>query len=387
MFRPKIPTMPDAHRPRHPARRRRADHRHRAARPRRRPRRPRPRPGPPSSSPPAPRSPSSAAARPWSWSSAPSWSRCSSRSPSPAHPSPSAPSSSARCSPPSASTADRPPGGLNRQVSAAREPCSCPIHRPEGTPSMTDRTHRVPHLPELRRLRRRHPRRPRPHGHLRPSPPLPGLPRPGTVPLAPGGRPCLTAARPDHPRRPAEGGLGPTRPLADQIRRTGGCSDPIHLTGWTLTKDKTTGETLHHYSTASEPGGRLRLACGNRRASRCPSCAWTYAGDTYHLIRAGLAGDDRRDIPATVRDHPRVFATLTAPSFGPVHNRPDRGTCRCGTQPPRRRSGARHRPRSRDVRLRRRRPVQQPRRRPLAALHHPPPPRDSPPAPASPNAT
>ncbi|MEU6874820.1 replication initiator protein RepSA [Streptomyces sp. NPDC046751] len=118
----------------------------------------------------------------------------------------------------------------------------------------------------------------------------------------------------------------------DQIRRTGGCSDPIHLTGWTVHKDKTTGETLHHYTTADEPGGRLRLACGNRRASRCPSCAWTYAGDTYHLIRAGLAGDDCRDVPTTVRDHPRVFATLTAPSFGPVHNRPDRGVCRCGVQ-------------------------------------------------------
>ncbi|WP_328866034.1 replication initiator protein RepSA [Streptomyces sp. NBC_00304] len=118
----------------------------------------------------------------------------------------------------------------------------------------------------------------------------------------------------------------------DQIRRTGGCSNPIHLTGWTLTKDKTTGETLHHYSTETEPGGRLRLACGNRRASRCPSCAWTYAGDTFHLIRAGLAGDDRRDVPTTVRDHPRVFVTLTAPSFGPVHNRPDHGTCRCGSR-------------------------------------------------------
>ncbi|MFF7213487.1 replication initiator protein RepSA [Streptomyces sp. NPDC008238] len=118
----------------------------------------------------------------------------------------------------------------------------------------------------------------------------------------------------------------------DQIRRTGGCSDPIHLTGWTLTKDRTTGETLHHYSTENEPGGRLRIACGNRRASRCPSCAWTYAGDTYHLIRAGLAGDERREIPNTVRDHPRVFATLTAPSFGRVHNRPDTGRCRCGTR-------------------------------------------------------
>ncbi|WUC16728.1 replication initiation protein [Streptomyces sp. NBC_00564] len=118
----------------------------------------------------------------------------------------------------------------------------------------------------------------------------------------------------------------------DQIKRTGGCSDPIHLTGWTLTKDKTTGETLHHYSTEHEPGGRLRIACGNRRATRCPACAWMYAGDTYHLIRAGLAGDDRHDIPATVREHPRVFATFTAPSFGPVHNRPAHGRCRCGAR-------------------------------------------------------
>ncbi|GAB2956640.1 replication initiator protein RepSA [Streptomyces heilongjiangensis] len=117
----------------------------------------------------------------------------------------------------------------------------------------------------------------------------------------------------------------------EQIRRTGGCADPIHLTGWTIAKDKVTGETLRHYTTENEPGGRLRVACGNRRASRCPACAWTYAGDTYHLIRAGLAGDDRRDIPATVRDHPRVFATLTAPSFGRVHNRPDYGACRCGS--------------------------------------------------------
>ncbi|SED34878.1 replication initiator protein RepSA [Streptomyces sp. TLI_105] len=120
----------------------------------------------------------------------------------------------------------------------------------------------------------------------------------------------------------------------EQIHRTGGCSNPIHLQGWTLTQDKTTGETLHRYSTDTEPGGRLRVACGNRRASRCPACAWTYAGDTFHLIRAGLAGDDRRDIPGTVRDHPRVFLTLTAPSFGPVHNRPGARLCRCGTRHP-----------------------------------------------------
>ncbi|MFE2482517.1 replication initiator protein RepSA [Streptomyces mirabilis] len=118
----------------------------------------------------------------------------------------------------------------------------------------------------------------------------------------------------------------------DQIRRTGGCSDPIRLTGATKTIDPTTKTVLHSYSTDDEPGGMLRIACGNRRASRCPACAWTYAGDTYHLIRAGLTGDPDKGTPHTVRDHPRVFATLTAPSFGPVHNRPGNRPCRCGAR-------------------------------------------------------
>ncbi|MFJ4889064.1 replication initiator protein RepSA [Streptomyces sp. NPDC088788] len=116
----------------------------------------------------------------------------------------------------------------------------------------------------------------------------------------------------------------------DQVRRTGGCSDPIHLAGQTVTRDRASGDVLYSYSTADEPGGRLRVACGNRRASRCPSCAWTYAGDTYHLIRAGITGDVNKGVSTIVRDHPRVFATLTAPSFGPVHNRPASGRCRCG---------------------------------------------------------
>ncbi|MEU9977948.1 replication initiator protein RepSA [Streptomyces sp. NPDC051014] len=120
--------------------------------------------------------------------------------------------------------------------------------------------------------------------------------------------------------------------IQDQIRRTGGCSDPIHLQGSTVTRDRASGQILHRYDTDNEPGGRLRIACGNRRASRCPACAWTYAGDTYHLIRAGLVGDPNKGTPETIRDHPRVFVTLTAPSFGPVHNRPGTRPCRCGTR-------------------------------------------------------
>ncbi|MGW4443799.1 replication initiator protein RepSA [Streptomyces sp. NPDC004682] len=117
----------------------------------------------------------------------------------------------------------------------------------------------------------------------------------------------------------------------EQVRRTGGCSHPIRLMGQTTTRDRTTGEVLYSYTTEHEPGGALRVACGNRRASRCPACAWTYAGDTYHLIRAGITGDVNKGVSPVVREHPRVFATLTAPSFGPVHNRPDSGRCRCGS--------------------------------------------------------
>nr|WP_086728142.1 replication initiator protein RepSA [Streptomyces carpinensis] len=118
----------------------------------------------------------------------------------------------------------------------------------------------------------------------------------------------------------------------EQIRRTGGCANPIRLQGSTVTRDAKTGDVLYSYSTEQEPGGCLRVACGNRRASRCPSCAWTYAGDVYHLIRAGITGDSRMGIPGEIRQHPGVFATLTAPSFGPVHNRPDTGRCRCGAR-------------------------------------------------------
>ncbi|MGW4693602.1 replication initiator protein RepSA [Kitasatospora cineracea] len=148
--------------------------------------------------------------------------------------------------------------------------------------------------------------------------------------------PTLTGALPDGADRLAVADLarlasrGDLPKLAEQLRRTGGCANPIHLKGFRTLTHAPTGAVWHRYSTEHEPGHRLKVACGNRRASRCPACARTYAADTFHLIRAGLAGDDSKGVPDTVRQHPRVFATLTAPSFGPVHNRPDKGVCRCG---------------------------------------------------------
>ncbi|MFI0735002.1 replication initiator [Streptomyces sp. NPDC021225] len=123
----------------------------------------------------------------------------------------------------------------------------------------------------------------------------------------------------------------------DQISRVRGCSRPVQLVGTTQTLDATTNTVLRSYSTADEPTGRLLTACGNRRSSRCPACSRLYAADTYHLIKAGLSGG--KTVPEAVRTHPRVFVTLTAPSFGPVHNRrtTDAGqnlACRCGIRHP-----------------------------------------------------
>ncbi|MEU5028217.1 replication initiator [Streptomyces milbemycinicus] len=103
----------------------------------------------------------------------------------------------------------------------------------------------------------------------------------------------------------------------DQITATGGCAHPIHLSGSTTTRDTATGEILHHYDTRDEPGERLLIRCRNRRATVCAPCSRLHAGDTFHLVRAGLVGG--KTIPTDVRERPRLFATLTAPGFGPVH--------------------------------------------------------------------
>ncbi|WP_306332637.1 YuiA family protein [Streptomyces sp. KL118A] len=107
--------------------------------------------------------------------------------------------------------------------------------------------------------------------------------------------------------------------VTEQVRDLRGCTNPVSLHGWTVTTDQATKEVVHSYRSEDEPTGRLLTTCGNRRSSRCPACSRVYAADTYHLIKAGLSGG--KSVAETVRDHPRAFVTLTAPSFGPVHNR------------------------------------------------------------------
>jgi hypothetical protein len=131
-----------------------------------------------------------------------------------------------------------------------------------------------------------------------------------------------------------------------QLTTTGACRHPIRLKGRIVAIDRATGELAPVYDTASEPGGVLHIPCGNRRESVCPACSAVYKRDARQLVRAGLAGG--KSIPETVAAHPCVFATLTAPSFGPVHSRRMRGKtvlpCR-----PRRDAKARRCPHGRDI--------------------------------------
>jgi len=99
----------------------------------------------------------------------------------------------------------------------------------------------------------------------------------------------------------------------------GGCVRPIRLRGTVRDIDTATGEILHDLDTENLPDKAIYVPCGDRRASVCPPCAETYRADTYQLIRAGLAGG--KGMPESVAIHPCVFATFTAPSFGPVHTR------------------------------------------------------------------
>jgi hypothetical protein len=124
------------------------------------------------------------------------------------------------------------------------------------------------------------------------------------------------AARPDFDR------------WADQVTRCGHCSHPVRLRGRVEHRTATGRQVT--YSTDGEPDRVLLIRCGNRRAAVCPSCSWEYAGDMWQLLYAGAAGG-RKGVPESVRSHPLVFATLTAPGFGPVHTtRADRsGPARC----------------------------------------------------------
>jgi len=110
---------------------------------------------------------------------------------------------------------------------------------------------------------------------------------------------------------------------AELVAQAGYCHHPIRLAGRVEHADRTTGEVRPVYDSEREPDGVLLKACGTRRESRCPSCAATYRADAYQLLAAGLKGG--KGVPESISEHPRLFVTFTAPSFGRVHSRKAQG--------------------------------------------------------------
>jgi hypothetical protein len=116
------------------------------------------------------------------------------------------------------------------------------------------------------------------------------------------------------------------------VERGRGCVKPVRLRGARHLVDTKTGELTKVYSSADELDGVTYVKCGNRRAAVCPTCSHEYKGDAWHLFMCGLAGG--KGIPESVADHPCTFATLTAPSFGPVHGVRQKGPCRARRDKP-----------------------------------------------------
>lgn len=107
-----------------------------------------------------------------------------------------------------------------------------------------------------------------------------------------------------------------------ELQSAGTCEHPIRLVGGRDVIEKATGVLLE-----SGIDRQISVPCGNRRATRCTHCSTLYKYDAYNLVAAGLRGG--KATPDTVAVHPRLFITLTAPSFGPIHLGPAKdGTLR-----------------------------------------------------------
>jgi hypothetical protein len=108
------------------------------------------------------------------------------------------------------------------------------------------------------------------------------------------------------------------RAVLREVLSAGGCSHPVRLLGDVV--DVETGELR-----TSE----LKVPCKDRRAAVCASCSRLYKADAWILVAAGMNGG--KGVPLDVRARPRLFVTLTAPSFGAVHQSAQ-GQCRSRRQ-------------------------------------------------------
>lgn len=108
--------------------------------------------------------------------------------------------------------------------------------------------------------------------------------------------------------------------LVDDIKRAGGCSNPIRLNG-----------ELENTVTSEVNQRAVLVACKDRREDVYPACSCLYKADAWIVVSTGLIGG--KGVPASMNTYPRFFVILTAPSFGAVHVRNTDGSCRLRLQP------------------------------------------------------
>ncbi len=106
----------------------------------------------------------------------------------------------------------------------------------------------------------------------------------------------------------------------DHTASTRGCVRPVRLTGDLHTVEQATGRIVR----SRQPPATFPTACSTCPAeTAAPACARRAPRPTgpTPTSSSGPASSAARASPTTVAGHPAVFATLTAPSFGPVHTR------------------------------------------------------------------
>lgn len=108
--------------------------------------------------------------------------------------------------------------------------------------------------------------------------------------------------------------------LIREVSLAGNCSHPIRLSGEMVNLE--TGEVGIN---------SLRVKCQDRRQVVCPSCSYLYRADAWILVATGLVGG--KGVPEVVSAHPRLFLTVTAPSFGLVHTIRSGGNCATSSRP------------------------------------------------------
>jgi hypothetical protein len=99
-----------------------------------------------------------------------------------------------------------------------------------------------------------------------------------------------------------------------EVELAGNCAHPIRLSG-----------EMVNLATGEVDRSSLRISCKDRRQVVCPSCSYLYRTDAWILVSTGLIGG--KGTPEEVSTHPRLFITVTAPSFGAVHTVKARGEC------------------------------------------------------------